>query len=54
MIPPIIYPSDIRKKQLHNIATVLSLMLSFALFAGFSAVAFLGVDKIQELIHRFV
>jgi len=54
MIPPIIYPSDIRKKQLNNIVTVLSLMLSFILFAGFSAVAFLGVDKIQELIHRFI
>jgi len=54
MIPKIVYPSDIRKNMIQNVATVLSLLISFALFTGFSAVIFVGVDKIQELIERFI
>jgi len=54
MIPKIVYPSDIRKNMIQNVATVLSLLISFALFTGFSAVIFVGVDKIQELIGRFI
>jgi len=54
MIPTIVYPSDIRKNQIQKVATVLSLLLTFVLFTGFSAVIFVGVDKIQTLIKRFV
>ncbi|MFO7557424.1 MAG: GNVR domain-containing protein [Desulfobacterales bacterium] len=50
MIPNIVYPSDIRKNQIQKVATVVSLVLSFVLFTGFSAVALIGIDKIQELM----
>jgi len=53
-IPPIINQRDIKKRKINVVLSIVSIMFSFALLAGFAFLIFNGVDQTKELLKRFI
>ena len=51
-IPKIYHPRDIRLKRIKSLLTVASLIIAFALFAGFGVLVFNGVEQTMELVYN--
>ncbi len=53
-VPRLIHDRERRIKRLNTLFSLLSIMASLALFAGFSVLTFHGVDKTLEFVRRYV
>lgn len=53
-IPSIINPRDIKKRKISMALSIISIMFSFVLLAGFAFLTFNGVDQTKDLLNRFI
>ena len=53
-IPSIINPRNVKKRKISMALSIISIMFSFVLLAGFAFLTFNGVDQTKELLNRFI